>query len=242
MKARDVSGIQPMGLGRSGIFFGGAALLLAAATHGLIPVLVARTDIEPVLLWFMVGGLGVLTPLVLVGFLMLTRESPSSLPTLWRQRLRLRPMTGSDWLWSVGALALIGLLSAGMIAALRVVWGDVRLQPTFMAFDTLTPDRFWILGAWLPFWLLNITGEEFLWRGVVLPRQEVALGQWAWLANGAGWLLFHSAFGAIILLTLLPIVFILPYVVQRRQNTWTGVVIHAGLNGPGFLAVAFGLV
>ena len=68
-------------------------------------------------------------------------------------------------------------------------------------FDPLTPDRYWILGAWFPFWVLNILGEEFSGGGVVLPRQEVALGRWAWLANGIGWLLFHLAFGPAILLT-----------------------------------------
>jgi hypothetical protein len=32
--------------------------------------------------------------------------------------------------------------------------------------------------------VLNIVGEEFVWRGVVLPRQEVAFGGRAWLVNG----------------------------------------------------------
>src|SRR5215510_4699098 len=36
--------------------------------------------------------------------------------------------------------------------------------------------RYWILGAWLPFFVLNIVGEEFTWRGVALPRQEAAFG------------------------------------------------------------------
>ena len=107
--------------------------------------------------------------------------------------------------------------------------------------ETPTPGHYWILAVWLPFWVLNVVGEELLWRGVVPPRQEVAFGRWAWLANGSGWLLFHVAFGGAILVTVWPIVFILPYVVQRLRNSWTGVIIHVGLNGPGFFAVAFGL-
>ena len=62
------------------------------------------------------------------------------------------------------------------------------------------------------------------------------------LKSRIGWLLFHAPFGPVILATLAPTVFIIPYVVQRRQNTWTGVVVHAGLNGPGFVAVALGMV
>ena len=111
-----------------------------------------------------------------------------------------------------------------------------------MAFEPLRPGRYWILAAWLPFFVLNIGGEEFLWRGVVLPRQEVAVGAKAWLVNGTGWLLFHLPFGPAIVLLLAPTTYILPYVVQRRRNSWIGVVIHAGLNGPGFLAIAFGFM
>jgi membrane protease YdiL (CAAX protease family) len=110
-----------------------------------------------------------------------------------------------------------------------------------MAFEPLGPGRYWILGAWLPFFVLNIIGEEFVWRGVILPRQEVAFGGRAWLVNGILWLLFHAAFPWQVLLTLLPITLILPYVVQRRRSTWSGIVIHGGFGAVGFLVLAFGL-
>ncbi len=239
--ARSGNRPPPLGLGGTLTLFGGAALLLFAATHGLIPLLAAQTGAEPVLLWFAVGGLGVFAPLLLAGWVMLRGETPGSGPDGWRRRLRFRPMTLADWVWSAAGLALIALIGIGTVAMLRLVWGDVPLHPPFLTMAPLTPGRYWILVVWLPFWALNVLGEEILWRGVVLPRQEEAFGRWAWAANGAGWLLFHVAFGPTILLTLLPIVFVLPYIVQRRQNSWIGVVIHAGVNGPGFLAVAFGL-
>jgi membrane protease YdiL (CAAX protease family) len=110
-----------------------------------------------------------------------------------------------------------------------------------MAFEPLGPGRYWILGAWLPFFVLNIVGEEFAWRGVALPRQEVVFGRRAWLVNGILWLLLHAAFPWQVLLTLVPITLILPYVVQRRRSTWAGIVIHAGFGAMGFLALAFGL-
>lgn len=88
---------------------------------------------------------------------------------------------------------------------------------------------------------MNVLGEELVWRGVVLPRQETAFGRWAWLVNGTAHLLLHLPTGVPILFTLWPTALILPYVVQRRRSSWIGVVIHGALNGPGFLAVAFGL-
>ena len=39
--------------------------------------------------------------------------------------------------------------------------------------------------------VLNIGGEELWWRGIILPRQELAFGKWAWLVNGLLWDLFH---------------------------------------------------
>jgi membrane protease YdiL (CAAX protease family) len=42
--------------------------------------------------------------------------------------------------------------------------------------------------------LLNILGEEFLWRGLMLTRQEVVFGKYTWLVHD--WLgIFHIAFG-----------------------------------------------
>ena len=150
-------------------------------------------------------------------------------------------MNGGDWLWAVGGLAAVGVLTGGIAAALGGLPDESKLHPSFMAFEPLGPGRYWILGAWLPFLALNIVGEEFVWRGVVLPRQEAAFRGRAWLVNGVLWLLFHAAFPWQVLVTLVPITLILPYVVQRRRSTWAGVIIHAGFGGMGFLALAFGL-
>jgi membrane protease YdiL (CAAX protease family) len=62
------------------------------------------------------------------------------------------------------------------------------------------------------------------------------------MANALGWGVFHLAFGTALLAVLVPILVILPWLAQRTRNSWVGVAIHAGLNGPGFLAVAFGVV
>ncbi|HET9832307.1 MAG TPA: CPBP family intramembrane glutamic endopeptidase, partial [Vicinamibacterales bacterium] len=85
-----------------------------------------------------------------------------------------------------------------------------------------------------------VVGEEFVWRGVVLPRQEVAFGRLAWCVNGILWWLFHVAFPWQVLILLVPMTLVLPWVVQWRRNTWIGVVVHAGYGATGFLALAFG--
>jgi membrane protease YdiL (CAAX protease family) len=79
----------------------------------------------------------------------------------------------------VGGLAAVGVLTGGIGSLLRVLQAEKGLYPSFMAFEPLSPGRYWIIGVWLPFFVLNIVGEELAWRGLALPRQEVAFGRQA---------------------------------------------------------------
>ena len=222
--------------------YGAAGLLLFLITDQLIPVVHRWTSLSTLLLWFLMGGIGVFIPLIAFGCELLRRERQSS--QSWRSlhdRLRLRALTRSDWCWTIGGLLTVVLLTVASRAVLSKVLGITSFHPSFLDMDSSGLDRHLILTAWIPFWIDNILGEEFLWRAVLLPRQEAALGGRAWLVNSAGWLIFHFAFGWQLLVLLLPIIFILPYIAQRTRNTWPAVIIHAGLNGPAFVAVALGL-
>lgn len=227
-------------LGATTILFGGGALLLLLVTRVVMPRLVSAGGHEPVVMWFVAASACFFTPLLIVGGWLLVQERQSGASTAWRDRLRLQPISAGNLLWAIGGLFAVGLLTGGCAAILRALSSDAGLHPSFMMMKPLTPDRYWILAAWLPFFLLNILGEEFVWRGVVLPRQEVAFGKAAWLVNAVGWWLMHLAFPWQVLLALLPTACIVPAVAQRTQSSWPGVIIHAGLNGAGFLALAFG--
>jgi membrane protease YdiL (CAAX protease family) len=230
------------GLGPTLAIFGAGSALLWGVTHGLIPFLSRVTGQEPAVWWFLAGGLGVFLPLLLLAAVLLYTEGARLDRRTWTERLRFRPLTGGNWLWGIGALVVVGAASVSISALLGSIGGSGRPQPSFMAFAPLTPDRYWLLALWVPFFVLNIMSEEILWRGVILPRQERRFGRWAWLVNGCGWLLFHPAFGWQLMALLLPILFIEPYVVQRTRNSWVGVLIHALFNGPSFVAIALGLL
>lgn len=157
-------------------------------------------------------------------------------------RLRFRPMSRRDWRYSLLALVVIGLLTSGIMIAMQVLFSDFNHTPSFMTLDPLSPGRYWLLLAWFPYWLLNIGGEEFFWRGVLLPRQEKTFEDKTWILHGTGWAIFHIAFGWQLLVMLLPLLYIEPYVVQKTQNTWTGVFLHGVINGPSFIAIALGII
>jgi membrane protease YdiL (CAAX protease family) len=231
-----------MGLAASAGVFVAASVLLLLCTRVAIPKLAEWTGIETVFWWFVVGGLGVFLPLIVTAAWILRREGELFAPGWWTKRMRFKRMNAGDWAWSLAAIVAIGALSAGIMKVVEVVAGTVERSPPFMTFDPVTPGRYWLLAVWLPYWLLNIMGEEILWRGVMLPRQETAFGRRAWLVHAAGWAVFHVAFGWQLVLVLMPILLIEPYVVERRGNSWVGVVIHAAVNGPAFLAVALGLL
>lgn len=233
--------VPPLGLGGSAALFGAGALLLFLTTRVAVPAFISATRTETVVTWFLAASIVLFGPLLLTAVLLLYRERRQEGLSSLGVRLWLRPMNRGDWLWAVGGLAVVGVLTGGIGAALRMLLDGKNLHPPFMAFEPLGPGRYWILAAWLPFFVLNIVGEEFVWRGGALPRQEVAFGGGAWLVNGILWLLFHAAFPWQVLLTLVPITLLLPYIVQRRRSTWAGIVIHAGFGAMGFLALAFGL-
>ena len=234
--------MKRIGLLYSFLIFGILATALFLETQYLIPFLSIKTGFEPIIFWIIVAGFGIFFPMLVISYFILKDEGLKIDRDTWVDRLRFRKMTKDDGLWSSMSIILIGILSFLIIKTLEILIGKVESHPPFMYFEPLTPDRYWILLIWFPYWILNILGEEILWRGVILPRQELVFGKNTWLIHGFFWGIFHIAFGWQLLITLVPILFIQSYVVQRRKNSWTGVVIHAVINGPSFIAISFGLL
>ncbi|KAB2868561.1 MAG: CPBP family intramembrane metalloprotease [Bacteroidales bacterium] len=211
-------------------------------TKYAIPFMSSVTGQETVLFWFIIAGLGVFLPLIITGYFILKSEGCLLSKETLRDRLRFKKVTKSDLWWSFGGLLLVLLISGALMKLMVLLLGEFDHTPAFMAFEPLSTGRYWLLAVWLPYWILNILGEEFLWRGVMLPRQEVAFGKYTWVLHGFGWGIFHVAFGWQLLITLMPLMFIQSYIVQKTKNSWTGVIMHGGINGPSFIAISFGLI
>ena len=234
--------LKPLGIFGSYAIYISAALLLFLLTKFTIPFLSVITGRETILFWFIVGGLGVFLPLIMLGLIILKSEGFKLSRATITQRLRFRKITKHDLLWSIGGLIAVVAITGAMMKGIELVVGKMDTTPPFMAFEPLSEGRYWLLAVWAPYWLLNILGEEFLWRGVILPRQEVVFGKYTWLVHGFGWGIFHIAFGWQLLITLIPLIFIQSYVVQKTKNSWTGVIMHGGINGPSFIAIALGAI
>jgi membrane protease YdiL (CAAX protease family) len=234
--------VPSLGIIPSFLIFGSAALLLWLLTRYVIPYLSAATGQETILLWFIVAGLGTFTPLLVLAAIILKSEGCTWSRETFVCRLRFKRITRRDIAWSAVGLVAVMVLSGGVLKGLEFCVGAFDHSPPFMAFEPLSSGRYWLLAVWAPYWVLNIMGEEILWRGVLLPRQEAAWGKCAWAVHACGWGLFHVAFGWQLLVTLVPLIFIQSYIVQKTGNSWTGVVLHGGINGPSFIAIALGLI
>jgi membrane protease YdiL (CAAX protease family) len=234
--------LTKLGLFPSFIIYISASILMLLQTKYLIPYLSRITGQETILFWFIVAGLGIFTPLIILGVVILKKEGFKINNSTITSRLRFRKLTRSDLLWTLSGFIAIAVLSGFVMKIISFFIGQFDHSPSFMTFEPLTKGRYWLLLVWFPYWVLNIFGEEFIWRGVMLPRQELVFGKATWIIHGFGWGLFHVAFGWKLMITLIPIIFIQSFVVQKTKNTWTGVLLHAGINGPSFIAISLGLL
>ena len=158
-------------------------------------------------------------------------------------RFRLARPSRREWVVyvaaAVGVLLLEGLLEpvAGwfvatlplpvppVLPALFDPRVSLAVPPTeFM--DVTLAGNWWVVGVWAVAFVINIGGEELLWRGYLLPRQEAVFGRWAWLLNGLLWVVAVHAFMWWNVVGLLPTGLVTPYLVQRYESTWAGIVVH----------------
>jgi membrane protease YdiL (CAAX protease family) len=230
---------QPMGLTASTSIFGVFSILLWLTVRAVIPWLRDTFGVLPIIGWYVSGTACVLVPILLCGCAMAWRELPKPGPDALKKRLRLNSMDRGDVIWALGGLLAITTATVVILALARYINPSFRPSPWFL--QNAPGLHAWIFAAWTPLFVSNILGEELCWRGYVLPRQEARFGRAAWLQNGILWCLFHWSFGWQIMVTLLPITLLLPWIVQRRRNTWVGIIIHAIFNAAGFIVAASGV-
>ena len=174
------------------------------------------------------------------------------------ERFRLRRMTGRDWLYTLGLFLVMGLLQGLLgFTAKWLMQFKLFAPPEFLipAVDprlkqNIVTDVFmgiplkgqwWIAIAYFVALLFNIFGEEFWWRGYILPRQELAFGKWTWVIHGVMWALFH-VFWRWNLLILLPGCLAFSYVVYTRKNTWIGIITHMLFNSIPLVGLIIGII
>jgi membrane protease YdiL (CAAX protease family) len=239
------STIKPISIFHSFLLFGIPATLFFVVCRVLVPLLHQNYGLHPALSWF-VGGLITFVPLVIAAIYLVRKDGFYAKKEICG-RFRMVKMSARDWKFTLTGLLLIFLgtgLIMGISKLLHLKFGipEIQTTPSFMKFEPFQGNERLLLLVWLVMFFFNIFGEELMWRGYILPRQERSLGNKAWIFNALLWFVFHIAFGIDLLILLVPILVVLPYMVQKTGNTWVGIWIHALMNGPMFVLVSLGVI
>jgi membrane protease YdiL (CAAX protease family) len=165
-----------------------------------------------------------------------------------KRRLRLNPprdpKSGETrrrlWLWVIPFLIAIVVWELAFTPYVDELW--VSIFPFFaeppgynfaVVFESQEIlDR--LVGAWWFFGLFvvnavfnTILGEEFLFRGVLLPKMEGVFGRWSWMANGVLFGLYHVHQPWGILGNVISGAFLNGFPSWRFRSTWMSVIIHS---------------
>lgn len=182
-------------------------------------------------------------------------------PMSWagvKERFRLEPLTGTDWLWTVGLVIvyvggyIVLLPTAKWLASFPVFEPPAFLPPMLdpRVIDVGIPSEmlgvplqgnWWVVGVFFLVLCFNIFGEEFWWRGYILPRQELSHGKWTWVIHGMLWHLFY-VFWKWELIALLPQTLSLSFVACKLKNTTPGIIAHWINNGLGLIMLVLGVL
>jgi uncharacterized protein len=100
----------------------------------------------------------------------------------------------------------------------------------------------WILGLFLVTMIFNyFLGEEFIYRGILLPKMHGVFGKWDWLANGVLFGFYHLHKPHIILSTAIYFGFLFSFPSKYFQSSWMALIIH-GLEGLLGLTIVLGVI
>jgi membrane protease YdiL (CAAX protease family) len=143
------------------------------------------------------------------------------------------------WWWIIPLFLLIALLEIGFKPALDHLWTGIFpffAEPKGYDMSAMFAPELraqWV-GAWdlLGFFFMlslftNFLGEEFLFRGVLLPKMQGPFGKWDWVVNGVLFGFYHLHQPWTVLSN---IVFgwVVAFSGKRFHSNWFPIILHNG--------------
>jgi membrane protease YdiL (CAAX protease family) len=168
-----------------------------------------------------------------------------------KRRLRLNaprdPKTGETrrrlWLWVIPFVIAFVIWSLVAVSSVDALWVSIfpfLAEPPGYNFGAIFESEELLerlVGAWWFFGLFVVTsifnvvlGEEFLFRGVLLPKMEGVFGRWSWVANGVLFSFYHVHQPWGILSGIVDSVFLFAFPAWRFRSTWMAIIVHSAQN------------
>lgn len=156
------------------------------------------------------------------------------------------------WWWLIPLILLVAFLEIGLQPAVIKLWTTIFpffAEPKGYDMSALfAPDiRAQWVGAWSLFGLFfvsslfsNFLGEEFLFRGLLLPKMQGVFGKWDWVANGVlfGFYHLHMPWGV---LSNILFGWVMAFTGKRFHSNWFPIILHNG-QAVFFMVLILGLV
>ncbi|HSF79687.1 MAG TPA: CPBP family intramembrane glutamic endopeptidase [Anaerolineales bacterium] len=143
------------------------------------------------------------------------------------------------WWWIIPLFLLAAFVNLALKPPLVDLWGKIvpfLAEPKGYDMSSIfTPElraqwvgAWGLLGLFFVFALFNsVLGEEFLFRGVLLPKMQGTFGKWDWVANGVIFGLYHLHQPWGILDTILT-GWIMAFSGKRFRSNWFPIILHSG--------------
>jgi len=203
-------------------------------------------NLEAGLLRMKLMAIGLIWQFVLAMLVVYHEEGNLRLSTIRRRFWLTHPVsarTGKTkkilWWWIIPLILLVAALEMGLRSTLDQLWTSIFpffAEPEGYDMSALfAPElRFMWSGAWNMlglFFVLSLfntfLGEEFIFRGVLLPKMEGVFGKWDWVANAILFSLYHlhQPWG---ILATLPADFVFAYSGKHFHSNWFPIILHSG--------------
>jgi len=211
-----------------------------------IPLLTSIFNLSIYAAWLIIGSFFLFMPLFILTLVLLKFDGYSLNWKTISERLRIKTITKKESLWIIFGL----LIAAAFVGIFILIISILPLGIDLAELKDISPieaqklmDNEFLLIILLPvLFFFNYVGEEILWRGYILPRQEVSLGKYAWIFNGVLHGVFHLSFGVLTNIIAIPIYLMIPFVTYKTKNTTTAIIIHFLLGAPIQILVVFGII
>ncbi len=211
------------------------------------PALEPYTDLAPGFVRVMALTVGLIW-LFALSMIIVYREEGNIRWSTIRHRLWLNkprePRTGVPrsrlWLWVIPLAVLVAVWDLGVRSVTVDLWNSFipfLTEPAkynldgFLASPEIKASfvgAWWVLGLFFVFVVFNtVLGEEFLFRGVLLPKMNGVFGRWDWVVNGLLFGLYHVTQPWSMISSIITGIFLYAYPSKRYRSAWMGIITHS---------------
>ena len=159
---------------------------------------------------------------------------------------------GKVWLWFIPFFLLLGLIQVlfGALDPYLQKIPGLTVNKRFDASSALSDPEtqkllvgaWWFFGLFVLLLIFNtVLGEEFLFRGILLPKMEGVFKKYDWVANGILMGAYHWHQPWSIPSAIISSVFVFSLASKRYKSTWMGIALHS-VQSVIFIFLIFGIV